>query len=133
MSVATSFIVILFIGTSMGCIILRPKKTCEPVCRPTCAYPNPFNCGPNNCPRGYIRSCAKGSCIRICDCSTSLGCNGDPNAMIQEYPPPCGPTCENPKPCTCNRPQLEVGCVCKPHYMYSEREGKCVAQCPAYC
>ncbi|CAH0751880.1 unnamed protein product [Diatraea saccharalis] len=125
---------------SMGVCV--PADQCEGYnpclseCAPTCDNPNPLNCDSyvkNSCCRqGYILSERRGKCIKIEECPTNVGCNGDPNAVVRTCPTPCPSTCDQPNAFPCKKMCLDVGCQCADGYLQLEAGGKCVLpdECP---
>ncbi|KAJ0177893.1 hypothetical protein K1T71_006766 [Dendrolimus kikuchii] len=121
------------------CIRLKkcPKKCSVPEeCRPTCAEPNPQNCDRApaantnkdgcRCMAGYVLSERRGKCIKIEECPTNIGCNGDEHAVIKQHPLPCPSTCKSPDATPCKKASLPVGCECAPGYLLSEKNRKCI-------
>ncbi|XP_026731701.1 zonadhesin-like [Trichoplusia ni] len=110
-------------------------------CRRTCSSPNPPNCPYSppeeningcDCKMGYVLSEIGGECIKIEDCPSELGCNGDPNARPKQCPLPCPSTCESPDAVPCKMMCDPIGCECKPGFILSNATGECVLpnQCP---
>ncbi|XP_063893818.1 zonadhesin isoform X2 [Helicoverpa armigera] len=97
-------------------------KPCDPV------YPATPRCV---CKEGFFRN-EDDECIPASECGKPR-CK-DPNAVFKSCTSACEPTCSNPDT---NRACIEVckppGCVCKPGFVLSEIEGKCVEpdNCPA--
>nr|XP_049693107.1 zonadhesin isoform X3 [Helicoverpa armigera] len=97
-------------------------KPCDPV------YPATPRCV---CKEGFFRN-EDDVCIPASECGKPR-CK-DPNAVFKSCTSACEPTCSNPD---ANRACIEVckppGCVCKPGFVLSETEGKCVEpdNCPA--
>lgn len=114
-----------------------PRDYCPDsnICSPTCAQPNPPDCpniDRNVCEPGYILSEIGGVCIKIEDCPADASCNSDPNAIIAQCPQPCPSTCEAPNAVPCKKMCEPVGCECKPGFIRSKVNGKCILldQCP---
>ncbi|XP_073952243.1 zonadhesin-like isoform X2 [Choristoneura fumiferana] len=104
-----------------------------PQCRSTCADPNPGpcirSCAINECvcKKGYVLSEKGGKCVPIGQCPKDTPCNGDPNAVIKANPIPCPSTCAAPNAWPyCKKYAPEVGCECKPGFLKSDNNGKCI-------
>ncbi|XP_013142384.1 PREDICTED: zonadhesin-like [Papilio polytes] len=114
-----------------------PPNTCDvpPECRRTCAKPNPKNCSSQEvsenengckCKPGYILLDRHGECVKIEECPSDLGCNGDINALVTQCPPPCPSTCSGPNEILCRKACLDVGCKCKEGFILPELNGRCI-------
>ncbi|RVE54612.1 hypothetical protein evm_000733 [Chilo suppressalis] len=122
--------------------ICIPAKDCEGFnpclskCSPTCAVPNPPNCGCLSqfkcCKDGYILTERNGTCVKIEDCpNTSCGKNEKYVVNSNE----CRKTCANNegyKPGDVCKPI--TGCICKPGYVRTNDggTGPCIPEneCP---
>ncbi|XP_063367819.1 zonadhesin-like [Cydia amplana] len=112
---------------------IRKKCASHESCRATCSVPNskicPKICIINGCEckKEYVLSGPKGKCIKIQDCPKgNVSCNGDPNAEIMAFPPPCPSTCKMPNGIPgCLMLGQDVGCVCKPGYIKDDND-KCI-------
>ncbi|XP_028178885.1 zonadhesin-like isoform X2 [Ostrinia furnacalis] len=116
-----------------------PGEKCVPICRPTCAVPNPQGCrppspkDPNACPDGFVLTEEGGNCTYIESCPENQGCNGDPNAIIRRCPSPCPSTCDAPNSNLANcKKECQLGCECKDGYIRREENGPCILpdDCP---
>ncbi|XP_061704905.1 zonadhesin-like isoform X1 [Cydia pomonella] len=111
---------------------IRKRCASHESCRATCSVPNskicPRICIINGCEckKGYVLSGPNGKCTKIENCPSNASCNGDPNAKIMAFPPPCPSTCKTPNGIPgCLMMGLDVGCVCKPGYIKDEND-KCI-------
>ncbi|XP_048003668.1 zonadhesin-like isoform X3 [Leguminivora glycinivorella] len=119
---------------------IRKKCAVHESCKATCAVPNSKKCpkiciiNGCECKPGYVLSGPRGICIKIEDCpkGNNVSCNGDPNAEIMAFPPPCPSTCKLPNGLPgCKKFSPDVGCVCKPGYIKDDHD-KCILpkNCP---
>ncbi|XP_075975761.1 zonadhesin-like isoform X2 [Anticarsia gemmatalis] len=83
------------------------------------------------CEPGYYRN-QSDICVPASECN--IGCNGDPNAVFNDCPSSCPPTCAQPDTSNINCIQLcdPSKCVCKDGYILTKKGGKCVKrdECP---
>ncbi|XP_063839518.1 antichymotrypsin-2-like isoform X5 [Ostrinia nubilalis] len=107
--------------------ILCVPNTCDQLGKPiSCPRIDPNRCPDKPacvCVEGYVRDC-NGVCIPKKQCPS---CGGDPNAeagcgLL------CGPKCSGNRPVPEDCPCLLNGCVCKPGFLYDDKQGKCVKE-----
>ncbi|XP_028159139.1 uncharacterized protein LOC114351966 isoform X2 [Ostrinia furnacalis] len=114
--------------------ILCVPNTCDQLGKPiSCPRIDPNRCPDKPacvCIEGYVRDC-NGVCIPKMQCPS---CGGDPNAEAG-CGFLCGPKCSGNRPVPEDCPCLLNGCVCKPGFLYDDKQGKCVkeGQCSALC
>ncbi|KAL4707256.1 hypothetical protein ACJJTC_019794 [Scirpophaga incertulas] len=125
-------------GTCIRITECHNNVGCPKRCKETCAAPNPKNCAryQNKCSCGdglVFENANSDKCINIYTCPENLGCDGDPNAVIEHRANPVRSTCRRPKQDEI-RDAPNAGCVCKDGYILDTVNGSCIPvdNCPRY-